>query len=50
MVGDDFGEIYHDPPPAAELEGRLRAMCEFANAKTPDFFIHPVIRAIILHF
>ena len=25
-------------------------MCDFANAKTPDYFIHPVIRAIILHF
>ena len=25
-------------------------MCDFANGKTPDFFVHPVIRGIILHF
>jgi Fic family protein len=25
-------------------------MCDFANEKTPDYFIHPVVRAIILHF
>jgi Fic family protein len=50
VVGDDFGEVFHDPPPAEELEDRLKAMCDFANGKTPDYFIHPVIRAIILHF
>ena len=50
FVGNDEGDIFHDPPPAEELEKRLNAMCEFANGKTPDFFIHPVIRAIILHF
>ena len=50
FVGNDEGDVFHDPPPAEELEDRLKAMCEFANGKTPDFFIHPVIRAIILHF
>jgi Fic family protein len=51
VVGDDFSEtIFHDPPPSHELEARLVAMCEFANGKTPGFFIHPVIRGIILHF
>jgi Fic family protein len=50
FVGDDEGLVFHDPPPAEELEERLKAMCDFANEKTPDFFIHPVIRAIILHF
>jgi Fic family protein len=50
VVGDAFGEVYHEPPPAAELEARLNAMCDFGNAKTPGFFVHPVLRAIILHF
>jgi Fic family protein len=49
-VGDDFGEVYHDPPAAEELTTRLDAMCDFANAKTPAVFVHPVVRAIILHF
>ena len=25
-------------------------MCSFANAETPDYFIHPAVRAILLHF
>lgn len=43
--------LLHKPPPAEELPGRLKAMCEFANE--PDDaepFIHPAIRAILLHF
>ena len=51
VVGDQWGqEIYHEPPPAEELTNRLRLMCDFANAISPDYFIHPVIRAIVLHF
>lgn len=50
-VFDDIeGTVFHTPPPAAELSARLEAMCDFANGKTPDFFVHPVIRGIILHF
>ncbi|MBN8458852.1 MAG: Fic family protein [Verrucomicrobia bacterium] len=44
------GEIVHLPPPAAELEERMAAMCAFANGEPADPFIHPAIRAIILHF
>ncbi|NGX44626.1 MAG: hypothetical protein K1060chlam3_00798, partial [Candidatus Anoxychlamydiales bacterium] len=44
------GDVLHDPPHADELPERLEAMCDFANGKTPDQFIHPAIRAIILHF
>jgi Fic family protein len=51
IVGDDFGEVvFHRPPPAEELERRLAAMCEFANGNTPGFFVHPVVRGIIVHF
>jgi Fic family protein len=50
VVGDMYNEIFHDPPPADQLEKRMAAMCDFANGKSPDYFIHPVIRSIILHF
>lgn len=43
-------EVLHTPPPCAELPKRIQAMCDFANEKTPEYFIHPVVRAIILHF
>ena len=49
-IMDMEGTIFHDPPPAAELSVRLAAMCDFANGRTPEYFIHPVIRAILLHF
>lgn len=48
VIGDEYGEVFHDPPPAAELDERLHRMCEFANESEP--FIHPAIRSIILHF
>lgn len=50
VVNDIEGEVYHDPPPAAELAKRCQVLCDFANGKTPDFFVHPAVRAIILHF
>jgi Fic family protein len=45
------GTVIHQPPPAEQLPERLLALCEFANeGESPDRFIHPVLRAILLHF
>ena len=44
------GVVLHVPPSAQELPARLRLMCQFANERSDDVFIHPVVRAIILHF
>jgi Fic family protein len=44
------GTVFHLPPSAVELPHRFLAMCEFANGGTPEFFVHPVVRAIVLHF
>lgn len=44
------GIVLHVPPPARELAGRLELLCQFANDRSDDVFIHPVVRAIILHF
>lgn len=44
------GTILHQPPPAATLPERITALCAFANGKTPDFFVHPIVRAILVHF
>src|SRR5205085_4704841 len=49
-VSDDYGNVFHIPPSAAELEERMAAMCRFANGRTPSYFVHPVIRSIIIHF
>ena len=51
VVVDEHGEVVHTPPAADHLEERTTAMCEFANDDGENGpFIHPVIRAILLHF
>jgi Fic family protein len=51
VVGRIDGTVLHTPPPAEQLPGRLRALCDFANeGESPERFIHPVLRAILLHF
>jgi Fic family protein len=44
--------VVHVPPPAEQLPARLQAMCDFANhiEDDSDHFIHPVLKAILLHF
>jgi len=51
VVDSVDGTVIHSPPPADQLPKRLEAMCDFANeGENPDRFIHPVVRAILLHF
>jgi len=41
----------YTPPPAAELPAQMAALCAFANGSSDDDpFVHPVVRAIMLHF
>jgi len=44
------GQILHTPPPADELPQRVQGMCEFANEERDEGFIHPIVRATLLHF
>lgn len=50
VVDDLYGTVFHVPPPAEQLPQRMEAMCAFANGSTPEEFVHPVVRAIALHF
>lgn len=42
--------LLHRPPKTSELTDRMNTMCAFANGAIPNYFIHPILRAIILHF
>jgi Fic family protein len=44
------GTTLHTPPDATELPARLERMCEFANEDSAEPYLHPVLRAIFLHF
>jgi len=52
VVESITGDTLHIPPPANDLPLRLESLCAFANAPTTGkhSFLHPVIRAIALHF
>lgn len=50
VVADHLGQVVHVPPPAEELPSRLQGLCAFANSDQTDVFIHPVVRALIIHF
>lgn len=48
---DRTNERIYVPPSAEGLEDRLRAICEFANENHGGRrFVHPVVKASILHF
>jgi len=47
---EESGEIFHTPPDACLLEKRMEVLCDFANERGTTGFLHPVIRAILLHF
>jgi len=43
--------VVHEPPIYTELPERLEKLCAFANADETSLpFVHPVLRAILLHF
>ncbi len=51
VVDAQHSTVLHDPPEAERLPGRLERLCAFANAGDDDaHFVHPVIRAVLLHF
>lgn len=51
FVTDEHGNVLHTPPPAGSLAERIETMCAFANDRSDDGpFIHPVVRAALLHF
>lgn len=51
VVDDTNNEILHQPPPYVELNARLEALFDFANDdEQGSGWIHPLLKAIILHF
>lgn len=53
-VANIYNEVAHEPPCHTTLKDRLSALCDFANEcpseKGSAHFMHPIIKAIILHF
>lgn len=49
-VATNYGDVLFTPPPSEEIQTRLEALVNFANNTNDKPFIHPVIKAILLHF
>jgi Fic family protein len=44
------GEIVHTPPTFKELGALMTSFCDFFNHNPKEEFIHPIVKASILHF
>ena len=44
------GKIVHTPPSFTTLPAFIGDLCRFFNDETPGFFLHPVVKASIIHF
>lgn len=50
VVDQRDGTVLHDPPDAHEIDERMERLIRFANTTDESAFIHPVVRAMLLHF
>jgi Fic family protein len=44
------GEVIHTPPSHTTLPVFIEDLCRFFNDETPEFFVHPIVKASIIHF
>lgn len=51
VVDDRDGTDIFVPPDAARVPAHMQALCDFANAShAGDTFLHPIVKASVLHF
>jgi Fic family protein len=49
-VYDDQQNLLYEPPPAGEIETRVRELCDFANEASSRNYLPGVLRALAIHF
>ena len=50
VVNHIDSEIVYTPPDFKEINGLIEQICDFFNNDNHEFFIHPVLKGIIIHF
>lgn len=50
VIADYDGQIIHQPPTWQDIPVLMQAFSEFANNNNENEFIHPIVKAVILHF
>ena len=51
IIDVQTGYILHTPPPQEDLENLMDELCKFVNDENKEgFFLHPISKAIVIHF
>lgn len=50
ILDNDGQTVLHVPPKAGDVPALMQSLCDYANSKDEDEFIHPAIKGILLHF
>ena len=50
VVDHVHSEVVHIPPDFKDVHGLMEQVCDFFNDDNHEFFMHPVLKGIIIHF
>lgn len=46
----DEGQLIHVPPDYNDIDKLLGGVCNFANSEHVDYYLHPFVKAIVIHY
>ena len=46
----DEGQLLYEPPDYSNINELLKQVCIFANTESADLYLHPIVKAIVLHY
>lgn len=50
VFSKDDNQIIHEPPDYRSIDKLMEQVCSFANSEPAEFYLHPVVKAIVLHY
>lgn len=46
----DEGQLLYEPPDYSSINELVKQVCSLANTEPTDFYLHPIVKAIVLHY
>lgn len=46
----DEGQLLYEPPDYSSINELIKQVCSFANTEPTKFYLHPIVKAIVLHY
>jgi Fic family protein len=46
----DEGQLLYEPPDYSSINELIKQVCSFANTDPTEFYLHPIVKAIVLHY